>query len=102
MALSTYAAPKGLGRRSFLRGTAAATGAMMLPRGAFADAQDALLVWLPGGSDEELPEGFRMLVSPENSGQPQERLGYADYQEWKAWMTDAYRLKDSKNQAGRA
>ena len=58
-------------------------------------------VWLPGRSDEELPEGFRMFVSSE-SAQSQERLGYADYQDWKAWMTDAYRLKDSKNQAGRA
>ena len=52
MALSTYAAPKGVSRRGFLRGTAAvATGAMMLPGGAFAGSQDALLVWLPGGSD---------------------------------------------------
>jgi len=51
MALSTYAAPKGVSRRGFLRGTAAATGAMMLPHGAFAQSKDGLLVWLPGGSD---------------------------------------------------
>ena len=51
MALSTYAAPKGVSRRGFLRGTAAATGAMLLPGGAFAGSKDGLLVWLPGGSD---------------------------------------------------
>ena len=51
MSLSTFAAPKGVSRRSFLRGTVAATGAAMLPGGAFAQSKDGLLVWLPGGSD---------------------------------------------------
>lgn len=40
-----------LSRRGFLRGTAAAAGALALPRGAFAQAQGELLEWLPGGSE---------------------------------------------------
>lgn len=40
-----------LSRRCFLRGTAAAAGALALPRGAFAQAQGELLEWLPGGSE---------------------------------------------------
>ena len=55
MALKTFARPKSYGavsRRGFLRGSAAATGAMMvLPRGAFAQVEGELLLWLPGGSD---------------------------------------------------
>lgn len=47
-----HAMPKGVSRRNFLRGSAAATGAMMLPvGGAMAQAQGELLLWLPGGSD---------------------------------------------------
>lgn len=41
-----------LSRRGFLRGTAAAAGAMMAaPHAALAQAEGELLLWLPGGSD---------------------------------------------------
>ncbi len=42
----------GLGRRSFLRGSAAAFGAFgLLPRGALAQAPGELTLWTPGGSE---------------------------------------------------
>lgn len=41
-----------LSRRGFLRGTAAAAGAMMVaPQAALAQAEGELLMWLPGGSE---------------------------------------------------
>jgi multiple sugar transport system substrate-binding protein len=51
MAFSTKTT-SAVSRRGFLRGSAAATGALMvLPRGAFAQTEGQLLLWLPGGSD---------------------------------------------------
>jgi multiple sugar transport system substrate-binding protein len=51
MALKTKTT-SAVSRRGFLRGSAAATGALMvLPRGAFAQTEGQLLLWLPGGSD---------------------------------------------------
>ena len=52
MAYKTYASPKSLSRRSFLRGSAAATSAaFLLPSLASAQTEGELLLWLPGGSD---------------------------------------------------
>ncbi len=51
MALKTHPTPKAVNRRTFLRGSAAATAGMIaLPRGAFAQTEGELLLWLPGGS----------------------------------------------------
>jgi len=52
VAYKTYASPKSLSRRSFLRGSAAATSAaFLLPSLASAQTEGELLLWLPGGSD---------------------------------------------------
>ena len=52
MAHSTFPKPEAVSRRSFLRGSAATAGAMMItPGGAFAQSKGELLLWLPGGSD---------------------------------------------------
>lgn len=52
MAYPMTATTRALSRRGFLKGTAASAGAMMvLPGGAFAQAEGAVLQWLPGGSD---------------------------------------------------
>lgn len=51
MALKTKTT-SAVSRRGFLRGSAAATGALMvLPARAFAQTEGQLLLWLPGGSD---------------------------------------------------
>jgi ABC-type glycerol-3-phosphate transport system substrate-binding protein len=51
MAFSTKTT-SAISRRGFLRGSAAATGALMvLPARAFAQTEGQLLLWLPGGSD---------------------------------------------------
>ena len=51
MTHKSYASPKSLNRRSFLRGSATAGAMMALPKGAFAQTEGQLLLWLPGGSD---------------------------------------------------
>ena len=51
MSHKTYAAPRTISRRGFLKGTAAAGAVMALPHGALAQAEGQLLLWLPGGSD---------------------------------------------------
>ena len=49
MTHQTFATP--LNRRTFLRGSATAGAILALRRGAFAQAEGALLLWLPGGSE---------------------------------------------------
>jgi ABC-type glycerol-3-phosphate transport system substrate-binding protein len=51
MSHKTFAAPGPISRRGFLAGSAAVGAALSLPRGAFAQQEGQLLLWLPGGSD---------------------------------------------------
>lgn len=47
-----------------------------------------------GRGTGELEEGYFCDLSPSTSGWPQ-RMGFAFYQDWRLWMTDAYRQKDA-------
>lgn len=51
MSNTTFAVPRHISRRGFLAGSAALGTAMVLPSGAFAQAEGQLLLWLPGGSE---------------------------------------------------
>lgn len=48
-----------------------------------------------GRPQGELAEGFRGIVEGGRAA-PEERLGFADYQDWRAWMVEAYHYKDDK------
>ena len=51
MSNTNFAVPRHISRRGFLASSAALGTAMVLPSGAFAQAEGQLLLWLPGGSD---------------------------------------------------
>lgn len=55
------------------------------------------VLFSPDGSRQtwELEEGYGETFSARSSGAGH-RLTYSDYQDWKAWMTEAYRLKDDR------